>query len=120
MTEPRKNAETTRRGRPFEPGNSGRPKGARHKATLAVETLLDGEAEALTRTAIELAKSGDMVALRLCLDRICPPRRDRPVTFSLRKIETAADAKAASAAILQAVADGELTPGEAADLSKLL
>ena len=61
-----------------------------------------------------------MVAMRLCLDRICPPRRDRPVTFSLPKIETAADAKAAAAAILQAVADGELTPDEAAGLSKLL
>ena len=49
-----------------------------------------------------------------------PPRRDRPVPFSLPKLDTVADAKAASAAILQAVADGELTPSEAADLSKLL
>src|SRR5215204_4346329 len=59
----------------FKPGNPGRPKGARHKTTLAIEALLDGEAEALTRKAIELAKAGDLVALRLCLDRIC--RRGR-------------------------------------------
>jgi hypothetical protein len=46
--------------------------------TLAVEALLDGEAETITRKAIELAKEGDLTALRLCLDRIAPPRKDRP------------------------------------------
>src|SRR5262245_47204912 len=49
------------RGRPFEPGQrgnpSGRPKGARNKTTIAVEALLDNEAEALTRKLIELATS---------------------------------------------------------------
>src|SRR4051794_32677609 len=69
------------RGRPFQPGHSGnprgRPVGSRHKATWAAEALLDDEAEELTRTAINLAKSGDTTALRLCLERLCPPRRDR-------------------------------------------
>ena len=70
---------------PFEPGKSGNPagksKGTRNKTTLAVEALLDGEAETLTRKAIELAKAGDLAALRVCLDRIAPPRKDRPVLF---------------------------------------
>jgi hypothetical protein len=104
----------------FKPGNPGKPKGARHKTTLAVEALLDGEAEDLTRKAIELAKAGDLTALRLCLERVCPPRKERPVSFALPSLNTAADAKQASAAILKAVADGELTPGEAAELSRLL
>jgi hypothetical protein len=30
---------------------------------------LDGQAKALTQKAIELALSGDMMALRICLDR---------------------------------------------------
>ena len=47
MAQARNNAVNTR-GRPFAAGNPGRPKGARNKATLAVEQLLDGEAEALT------------------------------------------------------------------------
>src|SRR3954453_3409231 len=119
MCSSRKYAVNTR-GRPFQPGNPGKPKGARHKTTLAIDALLDGEAEKLTRKAIAMALGGDTVAMRLCLDRLAPPRRDRPVPFSLPKIETAADAKAGGAAILQAVADGELTPSEAADLSKLL
>jgi hypothetical protein len=64
------------RGRPFAPGKSGnpndRPKGARNKATIAAESLLDGEVETLTRKLIERAKEGDVGALRFCLDRICP------------------------------------------------
>ena len=69
----------------FKPGQSGnpagKPKGTRNKATLAVEALLDGEAEELTRKAIELAKTGDIPALRICLDRILPPRKDRPLNL---------------------------------------
>ena len=62
--------------RPGESGNpGGRPKGSRNKATLAMEALLDGEGEEITRKAIELAKDGDMGAIRVCMDRIAPPRR---------------------------------------------
>src|SRR3954447_11412696 len=108
----------------FGPGQSGnpngRPQGARNKTTLAIEALLDGEAEALTRKAIELAKAGDLVALRLCLDRICPPRKEWPVFFALPELSTAADAKLAASALVKAVADGELTPGEASELGRLL
>ncbi|WP_346658170.1 DUF5681 domain-containing protein [Bradyrhizobium sp. 138] len=64
----------------FQPGQSGnprgRPRGSRNRTTLAVEALLEGEAEALTRKAIELATGGDIQALRICLDRLCPPRRE--------------------------------------------
>ena len=108
------------RGRPFEPGNPGRPKGSRNKATSAAEVVLDGEAEALTRKAIELALAGDVTALRLCWDRIVPARKDRPVTFALPNLEHASDAVMASAAIVEAVANGDLTPSEAAELSKVI
>jgi hypothetical protein len=120
MTEARKNAGNTPRGKPFLPGNPGKPKGARHKTTLAMEALLDKEGEALTRVAIKKAKAGDMMALRLCMDRLAPARKDRHVSFELPKIEQAADAAKASAAIVQAVADGELTPSEASELTRVL
>ena len=111
-------------GRPFEPGQSGnpsgRPKGSRNKARLAVETLLDGEAEVITRKVIELAKKGDLVAIRLCLDRIAPPRKDRPVLFTLPPLGQAEDASASLATIVAAVASGELTPSEAGELSKVV
>jgi hypothetical protein len=99
---------------------AGKPRGARHKATLAAETLLEGEAEALSRKAVELALNGDVSALRLCLDRIVPPRKDRPVCFELPKMIESKDAVTASAAIVAAVAAGELTPTEAAELSKVI
>jgi hypothetical protein len=121
MTEQPRNNATKTRGRPFEPGNPGRPKGSRNKATtLAAEALLDGEAEAITRKVIELALAGDVAALRLCFDRIVPARRERPITFPLPKLEHANDAVTASAAIVEAVANGDLTPSEAAELSKVV
>jgi hypothetical protein len=82
--------------------------------------LLDGEADALTRKAVEIALAGDTTALRLCLDRLLPPRKDRPISFPLPELKTAEDAVGAAAALLKAVADGELTPMEAAEVSKLV
>jgi hypothetical protein len=108
------------RGRPFVKGNAGRPKGSRNKTTLALEALLDGEGEALTRKAVEMALAGDTTALRLCMDRILPARKERPVTFTLPKLETPADAVKASAALCEAVALGQITPGETGELSKLI
>jgi hypothetical protein len=87
---------------------------------LAAETLLDGESEALTRKAVDLALAGDVTALRLCLDRILPPRRDRSISFALPAIKTSGDIVQASAAVANAVAEGALTPMEAASLSQLL
>ena len=66
--------------------------------------LLDGEAEKLTRKAIELALDGDMTALRLCMERIVPARRDRPVLVDLPRIESARDASMAASALVAAVA----------------
>lgn len=107
--------------KPGQSGNpAGKPIGARHKTTLAIEKLLDGEGEALTRKAIDLAKNGDMQALRLCLERLFPPRRDRPVSFHMPKIASIADIVPAQSALLEAVATGEITPSEAGEVSKLL
>ena len=104
----------------FAAGNPGKPKGTRHKATRAALALLDGEAEALTRKAVELALEGDGAALRLCLERIAPPRRDAPVTFDLPRMETARDAATAAGAVLEAVAQGDLTPTEGAHITALV
>jgi hypothetical protein len=98
----------------FAPGNPGRPRGARHKVTEAVQALLDGQTEALTQAAIDRALEGDVTALRLCLDRIAPVRKDALISFDMPEIETISDAANAARAIVRAVADGEVTPLEAA------
>ena len=87
---------------------------------MAIKSLLDGQAAALTQTAIDRALGGDGLALRICMDRIEPPRPDRPVPFDLPKLTEAADAREAFAAIVRAVAEGELTPSEAVILAKLI
>ena len=94
--------------------------GARNKALLAMEALLDGEAEAITRVAVEKAKEGDATALRLCLERILPPRKDRPVSFSLPQLGTVTDAPAATAAIVAAVAAADITVSEGSELARLV
>jgi uncharacterized protein DUF5681 len=102
------------------PPGAGRPRGARHKATLAAEALLDGEAAALTRKAIEKAKEGDTVALRLCLERILPARKDRPVRIDLPKLTSASDATAALAMVAEKMAAGEVTPDEGASVNAVI
>lgn len=108
----------------FQPGQSGnlkgKPPGTRNKATRDLEALLDGEAERITRKAIDLALEGDTVALRLCLDRIAPVRRDRPIEFGLPAIESVADLPRATGALLAGVAEGAITPSEAAELARLV
>src|SRR5260370_2747785 len=93
-------------GRPFEKGRSGnpagRPRGARNKATLAAEALFDSEAEALSRQAVELALGGSEGALRLCLDRLIAPRRERPIQLAVPPIRSASDIAAAKGAIVKA------------------
>src|SRR5271167_3734335 len=115
------------RGRPFEKGRSGNPggrrRGSRNRATLAAATLLAGESEALTRKAVEMALAGDPTAMRLCMERVLPPCRERTVRFSLPPIESALtgetcgpsahDVSLAMNAVTSALAQGEITPGEA-------
>ena len=119
MTEPR-NSRAGTRGKPFERGNPGRVPGSRNRATIAAAALLDGDAEALTRKAIELGLEGDTVALRLCLERLVPPRKDSPITINLPPITSASDVVAASAAVLDAVGTGEISPDEAGRVMTLL
>jgi hypothetical protein len=108
----------------FQPGQSGnpagRPKGARNRSTIVAESLLDGEAEALTRKAIQLALAGDTTALRLCIERLVPPRKDRPISLDLPPIASAADVANAVAAVLRAVAEGRVTPSEAMAVTSLI
>jgi Family of unknown function (DUF5681) len=115
------------RGRPFKKGRSGNPggrrRGSRNRATLAAAALLAGESEALTRKAVEMALAGDPTAMRLCMERVLPPCRERTVKFSLPSIDgtltgetcgpSAHDVSLAMNAVTSALAQGEITPGEA-------
>jgi hypothetical protein len=112
------------RGKPFPKGISGnpagKPPGARNRATLAVQELLNGEAEKLTRRCVELALAGDSTALRLCMERLAPPPKDRPITFAMPAASTTREINASLARVAEAVGAGILTPGEGNSLATLL
>jgi hypothetical protein len=115
-TDPGGGPHRFRKGRSGNP--AGRPKGLKNRKTLMAQMLLEGEADRLTRKAVELALAGSEAALRLCLDRLIAPRRERTVNFALPPLERAGDIAAAMIAVTEAVADGTLTPGEAVALSQ--
>jgi hypothetical protein len=101
----------------FRPGNPGRKPGTRNRATLAALALLEGEAEAVTRKAVELAKGGDTVALKLVLDRLLPRGRAIRLDLPLRTLE---DLGHASDTVRVALAQGALALDEVTVLTNLL
>jgi F0F1-type ATP synthase gamma subunit len=109
---------------PFQKGQSGnpagRPRGIVNLATALTQNLLSEHAEWITRKAIELAEAGDMAAIRVCMERLVPPIKHRPVAVELPPIEKPADSVEAAARIVAAVAAGELTAAEAAELAKVV
>jgi hypothetical protein len=103
------------RGRPFEPGNKyghGRPRGSRNKIASASQETLEEHAESLTKKCLFLALQGNTTAMRLCMERLMPARRQRVLQFNLPALKTMADLAAASETVVRGVARGKLTPGE--------
>ena len=92
---------------------AGRPRGSRNKTTLLAERLLEHEAEDLVRQLVERAKAGDPTALRLCIERLLPKPKERPLQFELGPVSSAEDAVGALSRILSGVSNGELTASEA-------
>lgn len=110
--------------RPFKPGQSGNPgglpKGTKRHATAILEALVDDEGGEVARKCVALAKAGDVACIRIVMERLLPPRKDRPITIDLPKLETPADAVTVMGALFHAVASGQVTPSEAGDLGKLV
>lgn len=105
-------------------GVSGNPKGtktgSRHRVTIAAENILTGDSEAISKKLVALAKAGDANALRICMDRILPPRKDRTVAIKLKAIKKADDLIKIMHQITQAVASGEISPQEGSQLSSMV
>ena len=109
---------TSQRGRPFANGNPGRKPGSRNRASVVAAALVEDEAEELVRTALRLAKAGDVVMLKFLLGPILP--RERLIKFQLPTMETADDAVEALGSVLGAVSEGEITPSEGAAVAALI
>ena len=108
----------------FKPGQSGNPKGkARgtlHRATRAALELLEGDLAAITQVCIEKAKAGELLAVKLILDKLLPNQRERSINLKVPRVKGAQDLPQAFEAVMKAVADGEITPGEGQALTAML
>jgi hypothetical protein len=119
-TPPRNRRVFTPRGKPFSKGNAGKPKGARHRTTVIAEKLMRDETDAIVRAVIDKAKSGDMVAAKIVLDRISPVRKGSPVHLALPAAKSASEVADAVTALIAGMAAGEITPDEAVTIGGVL
>lgn len=98
---------------------TGKPKGAKDKRT-ALRQMLVPHQEKLVETLIHFAETGDMTAMRICMDRLMPPLREDLIHVTIPKITSAEDCTNAQAAVLNAVAAGGMLPSEGTVLSNLI
>jgi hypothetical protein len=105
------------RGRPFQPGNPGRPVGSKNRTTQLLERLAEGDAEQIMQKLLAKAKAGEDAALRMVVDRLWPPRRGQPVKLDIPPLKTSADVLSAIRSLWSAIGEGHFTPDEASALS---
>jgi hypothetical protein len=99
---------------------AGRPQGSRNKATLACEQLLDGKSEQLTAKLLEMALEGNIQAMRMCLDRTVPLRKERSINLDLRPVTSLQDRMLQFEDLTSAVAEGRITPSEGESFANIL
>ena len=100
------------------PGGPGRPP-LRERAAALDALAADAGAE-LIEVALNAAKTGNLRAVEMLLDRIWPVRRGRPVEVDAPPIRTIPDLVPAGAAVTGAVLSGELTPEEGSAAARVL
>jgi Family of unknown function (DUF5681) len=105
----------------FQPGQSGnpagRPPGSLNKKTIALEEAFEEHVEEILKEVVSRAKEGEKSAMRLCMERMLAPKRERPVAIDLPVIEGPADARKALAVVTTELAEGNLTITERHGLS---
>ncbi len=108
----------------FQKGQSGnpagKPKGLRSRRIQMLQDLVDGQSEALVTSAINRAIAGDGVALRLCVERIFPARKDAPISVEIPTLTDIQSVAAASRSVVEQVAAGDLSPVEGTAMVDLL
>jgi hypothetical protein len=100
--------------------HEGKPKGKLHKATRAALELLEGDLETITQVCVDKAKEGDLMAIKLILNKLIPNARERRLSIKLPKVEGAANLPSVLAEVLELVNNGELTPGEGQTIAGII
>jgi hypothetical protein len=99
----------------FQKGQSGNPAGkapgTRHQVSVWAESVMREGVEKTLGVLMQKVEEGDLGAIKMVMDRICPVRKAPPFAMP----ENLTDKAAMLRVIMAAVADGDLTPGEALD-----
>jgi len=109
----------------FITGTSGNPSGKK-KGTLNKRTqlakLLEPHAQELIEKAVELARNGDVNALRLCIERLIPKAKNEMIVLPISIDDTKDPEKllGINSAIIQGVISGELTPEQGKAISGIV
>jgi len=105
----------------FAKGNPGGPGRSRARERIAALDQRVAEAgEDLIDAALKVAKDGNVRALEMLLDRIWPARRGRPVEIDAPEIRGTPDLVPATAAVTNAVLNGDVTPREGAAAARVI
>jgi len=108
----------------FQKGRSGNPngkaKGTKNRATIAAEQLLQSNLDNICLRLTEEALTGNMLAIKLVLDRVLPSRRDRAIDIKLPKLQTIEDALKTMTTIIEAMGNGKITPSEGESMSRVI
>ena len=101
-------------------GQSGNPEGRKPGVSdwrNKYREALDTAAPEIINSIISAALQGDSTAQRICMERLIPPLKatDSPVTVPL-----SGGLGEQGRVVLQSIADGELTPGEAESVFRSL
>jgi len=99
---------------------AGRPKGSFSPAAILAEQMLSTHADGIIRKTIEKALDGNSAALRIFWERIAPPSKNEPVVWEFPPLEKVSDSGEFIAAIINAVARGDLVPRQGSEIAKLV
>jgi Family of unknown function (DUF5681) len=100
----------------------GRPKGALNKLPRKARSMdiLAKSRPDIVVNVVAMALSGNTAAQRLCLERLLPAPRERPVRFRLGEVSNLKDISKESQRVMQLAAAGKLKPDEAEKLLRSL
>ena len=108
------------RGR-FQPGRSGNPAGKKpgtlNRATILKRVMAEGDDEQIAKLILERARKGEWGPMRFVLERLEPKPRARPIALDFPEDASIGELHEI---VLRAMADGEISPDEALQITRLL
>lgn len=99
-------------GHRWQPGESGNPKGRPEGsgALQRIRKLLEPHREDLVKKVVEMAKAGDMGAMRIVMERLGPPPRAESEPVHIPELAQAETLTDGAKAVIAAIGNGDVSP----------